>query len=211
MTDRKPPQIDDAPGLVWRPRKNGWVATWQARTDLVKLGYAPQTARLWSGSELSDIDAEHIATNCRRLQSDMRLFGKQGDFADARPTLTVRDLVNKYQTDPDSTYHKKRFAVRKNHDISLRRLVLEHGTVPLGEIKGRLLLAWHKDWSNDGQKIAIAHAFMGHLRTLFGFGATLLEEPECERLCAVMHKMRFEMPKPRSERLTADQVIAVRA
>lgn len=211
MSDRKPPQVDDAPGLVWRPRKNGWVATWQARSDLIKAGYAPQTARLWAGNELSAIEAEHIAMQCRRLQSDMRMFAKEGEYVYDRPTLTLRELVNKYQTDPDSTYHKKRFAVRKNHDITLRRIVLQHGDLSLSEIKGRLLLTLHKEWSNDGQKIAIAHAFIGHLRTLFGFGATLLEDTECERLCAVLHKMRFPMPKPRTERLTADQVIAHRA
>lgn len=209
--ERKPPHIEDAPGLVWRPRKNGWVATWQARSDLIKDGYAPQTARLWAGADLTEIEAEHIATQCRRLQSDMRMFAKEGDFVSNRPTLTLRELINKYQTDADSTYHKKRYAVRKNHDITLKRMVAKHGDVALTDIKARLLLAWHKEWSNDGQKIAIAHAFIGHLRTLFGFGVTLLEDPECERLVGVMHLMRFPMPKARTERLTADQAVAHRA
>ena len=75
-------------------------------------------------------------------------------------------------------------------------MVANHGHEQLADIDARLLIAWHKESSNDGQKIAIAHAFIGHLRTLFGFGATLLEDPECERLCAVLHKMHFDAQAP---------------
>lgn len=211
MTDeRKPPQIDDAPGLVWRSRKAGWVATWQARSDLVKLGYAPQTARLWAGTEPTAREAASIAVQCRRLQADMRMFGKAGDFVADKPALTIRELMNKYQTDPVSTYHAKRFAVRKNHDSTYRRIVDQYGDVALTDIRARLLLEWHQQWSGGGQKIAMAHGFIGHLRTLFGFGATMLEDPECERLSAVLHRMRFPTPKPRTERLTAEQAAAVR-
>ena len=41
------------------------------------------------------------------------------------------------------------------------------------------------------------------LRTLFGFGFTMLEDPECERLCGVMHLMRFPMAKPRTKSVAA--------
>ena len=41
MNERTPPRIEGAPGLVWRERKKMWVAYWQARSDLVKRGYAP--------------------------------------------------------------------------------------------------------------------------------------------------------------------------
>lgn len=211
MSDHKPPKIEDAPGLVWRPRKDGWVAAWQARTDLIKAGYSPQSARLWAGDELTKIEGEHIASQCRRMQSDMLLFAKDKSYVVANnPTLTIRDLVQKYQTDRVSGYHKKRYAVRKNHDIALRRLVLEHGDHAIAEIKHRTLLVWHQDWSDNDRKISIAHSFMGHLRTLFGFGATILEDDQCERLCVVMHKMKFKMAEPRNERLTAQQVIAHR-
>jgi hypothetical protein len=208
--DRKAPQIKDAPGLVWRPRKDGWVCTWQARTDLIKKGYAPQTARLWAGTEPTEIEASHISVQCRRLQSDMLMFAREEGFVSDKPPLTLGELIVKYQTDPDSTYHKKRFAVRKNHNIMLRRISATHGAELLADIKARLLKSWHKEWSGDGVKVAIAHAFVGHLRTIFGFGFTMLEDKECERLCAVMHLMKFPMPKPRTERLTADQAVALR-
>jgi len=211
MSERKPPRIEDAPGLVWRERKNGWVATWQARTDLVKKGYSPQTARLWDGGEPNEIEASHIATQCRRLQADMKVWAKEGEFAyPDMPANTLRDLVNKYQTDEDSNFHKKRFAVRQSQVAMMRRIVARFGDVQLADIKGRMLLAWHREWSGGGQKMAAAHDFISHLRTVLRFGAAILEHPDCIRLRGVLTDMRFEMSKPRTERLTAEQAVAIR-
>lgn len=123
----------------------------------------------------------------------------------------MKKLVKQYQTDRDSGYHKLRYHVRISHDQMLRRIVAKHGRDRLRSVKARTLLSWHKDWSGNGQKLAMGHAFIGQLRTLFAFGATILEDRECERLCAILHKMRFPTPKPRTERLTTEQAIAVRA
>jgi hypothetical protein len=204
------PHVDGAPGLTWRTKGEGWEAIWRARTDLVKRGFRPKNRTVWTGIEPSEIEGKLIADTCRRLQDEMLIFGRGG-----LPSLTVFDgslksLINCYQTDKDSTYHKKRFHVRKDHDHFLKRISNTYGHEYLADIRGRILLAWHKEWGNDGEKVAIAHAFIGHLRTLFGFGATILEDGECERLCAVLHKMRFTMPKPRAERLTASQVTEIR-
>jgi hypothetical protein len=206
-----PPTIDNAPGLVWRESGGQWTATWRARTDLVKRGFSPKNHPIWKGTDLTPLAIAEIQDTCRRLQDEMLIFSRGGLPAIVGFDGSLASLINCYQTDPDSTYHKKRYAVRKNHDITLRRIAATHGAELLADIKGRTLLGWHKQWSNNGQKIAIAHAFIGHLRTLFGFGFTMLEDKECERLCSVMHLMRFPMPKPRTERLTAEQVIAHRA
>lgn len=122
----------------------------------------------------------------------------------------LRSLIASYQTDEASTYHSLRYHVRKSHEGLLRRIADDHGDIALPEIKARLLLVWHKEWSAGGTKVAIGHAFMGQLRTLFSFGMTMLEDSECERLSVVMSKLRFPSPKPRTERLTADQAIAIR-
>jgi hypothetical protein len=70
-------------------------------------------------------------------------------------------------------------------------------------------LRWHEAIAHQG-KITMAHALIGMLRTLAGFGATILEDDECERLSSVLHRMRFPVGKPRTERMTADQAIAIR-
>ena len=206
-----PPTIDGAPGLVWRESGGQWTATWRARTDLVKRGFSPKNQPLWKGTEITNLEIIEIQDTCRRLQDGMLLFSRDGMPEIIGFDGSIASLINCYQTDPDSNYHKKRYAVRKNHDIILRRVAAQHGTEMLADIKGRTLLTLHKQWSNNGEKIAIAHAFIGQLRTLFGFGFTMLEDKECERLCSVMRLMRFPMSKPRTERLTADQVIAHRA
>lgn len=206
-----PPKVADAPGIIWRTNKLGWEARWQARTDMVNKGFLPKSQRLWIGADLSAKDEAYIQDNCRRLQDEMLVFSR-GGLPDVKPfDGTLRALVSCYQTDPDSTYAKKRYAVRKNHDAMLKRMVARHGDEHLSDIKGRLLLAWHKEWSHEGEKLAIGHMFIAQLRTLFGFGATILEDPDCERLCLVLHKMRFQAPKPRTEVLTAEMAEAVRA
>jgi hypothetical protein len=205
------PHVENAPGITWRQKGEGWEAIWRARKDLVKRGFTPKNQSLWEGIQPTQMEADFISDECRRLQDEMLVFSRGGLPSVNQFDGSIRTLVNCYQTDPDSSYHKKRFAVRKNHDITLRRIVARHGDEQISDIKGRLLLAWHKEWSADGKKIAMAHAFIGHLRTMFAFGATLLEDPECERLCGVLHKMRFPAPPARVERLTADQVVAVSA
>lgn len=209
MTER--PRVENAPGINWRRTSEGWEAIWRARTDLVKRGFLPKNHHLWSGTALTEIEAKEISDNCRRLQDEMLVFSRGGlphqiNAFDG----TIRTLVNCYQTDPDSTYHKRRYHVRQATDKMLRRVVDRHGAEDLRDITGRTLLAWHKEWSDGEQKLAMGHAFVGLLRTLFAFGATMLADAECERLSGVLHRMRFKAPKPRDETLTAEQAAAIR-
>lgn len=216
MTDEvKPPQLGlPAPGLVWRKRLDGWVATWQARTDRVNDGYRPKYVPLWSGSELTEAEAVDISTRCQHQQFDMLTWGRE--LPPAPPpepdqfTGALRSLVHCYRTDKDSPYKGNRYHVRQNRDSMLKRIVTKHGDVLLSEIKARVLLGWHKEWSMEGRRLSTGSAFIGQLRALFSFGATLLEDPNCERLCGVMHKMRFQGAKPRSVSVTAGNAIAIR-
>lgn len=211
MTERTPPKMADAPGLVWKARKNGWAATWQARSDIVKRGYLPKTVALWTGLEPDVTDAAQIATRCQHLQSEMLMWARGVERTPLNAfSGSLRSLINCYQTDEDSPYQKNRFHVRQNRDSMLRRINTRHGHEALSDIKARVLLAWHKDWSIGGQRLATGSAFIGQLRALFSFGATLLEDPDCERLCGVMHKMRFPGTKPRGVSLSAENAAAIR-
>lgn len=71
------PHVEDAPGLVWRPRKRRWVAYWQARSDLVKKGYTPGAVRLWEGKDLNEAGARKIASQCRKHQAVMLAWGRK--------------------------------------------------------------------------------------------------------------------------------------
>lgn len=210
MDEHQPPKMaHEAPGLVWRTRKTGWAATWQARSDLVKRGYHPKSVTLWSGAEPTPIDTAHIAMQCQQFQAEMLLWSRGAELPANAFKGSLQSLIRCYRTDDDSPYQKNRYHVRQSRDSMLRRIGLRHGTEQLSDIKARVLMAWHKDWSMDGQRLATGSAFIGQLRALFSFGATLLEDPDCERLCGVMHKMRFQGTKARGVSVTYGHATAI--
>jgi hypothetical protein len=211
MDEKQPPKMaHEAPGLVWRTRAKGWAATWQARTDLVSDGYLPKSVTLWSGTEPTEIEFAHIATQCQQYQAEMLMWGRGVELPTSSFTGSLQSLVQCYRIDADSPYQKNRYHVRVNRDSMLRRISARHGHERLPDIKARILLGWHRDWSMAGTRLATASAFIGQLRALFSYGATLLEDPDCERLCGVMHKMRFQGTKARGVSLTAEQATQVR-
>lgn len=216
MTDEEqPPQLPEhAPGIVWRKRrrKGEWVATWLARTDIIKRGYRPRHIELWSGAELTEVQAIDICQRCQHQQFEMLTFGK--DLPPPEPPLpdhmtgSLKSLIHCYRTDSDSPYKKNRYHVRQGRDSMLRRIGAKYGDEMLSDVKWRTLLGWHRDWSLKGKSSGLA--FVSQLRALFSFGA-LLEDPDCERLVGVMHKMRFEGVQPRRTKVTAEYAEMIRA
>lgn len=217
MTNR--PTIENATGLTWRPCKAGWTARWRPRHDLVVRGYPPTPQRLWVGTEPTDIERKWISDRCNAMQDEMLLWGR-GGLPQVRPfDGTLRSLASCYQTDPDSPYRKLQYRTGIGYDYMIKRIVDQYGEQPLGDgfkdgepidgIKGRTLLRWHEGWTAGG-KVSFGHSMIGMLRTMFGFGATILESKECERLCSVMHKMKFKMGQGRGSVVTAEQATAVR-
>lgn len=206
------PHIENAPGLVLRPRKDGWTAQWQCRTDLAKRGFEPKSWTICQiGPAPTDIERRLISDRCNMLQSEMLVFGKGGLPKVAVYDTTMRGLINCYQVDPDSPFHKLRFGSRKNYVNLLTRLLADIGDEHLMEVKARTVLRWHEMWVGDQNHVAMAHSLVGMLRTIMTFGTTILECPECKRIKDALGDMRFTMPKARTERLTAAHAIAIRA
>jgi integrase len=213
MTERTPPRVENAPGLVWRERTRAkvWVAYWQARSDLVKHGYAPGAKKLWEGVEPDDIDKLEIAAQCNDLQSVMLVWGRERDSGGTLvPLVTIRNLIDKYQNDDDSAFHKKRYEARQGKAALLKRIDKRFGDVMLAEIAGRMILSWYKEWSDNGQKVSAGGAFIATLRTLFRFGAGLLDDRECARLAETLSSQSYKGTRPREVALSADQAIAIR-
>lgn len=127
------------------------------------------------------------------------------------PTLTLAGLIDQYKTDRVSGWAKLRYPTRMNHDSLLRRIVAAHGSRPMASIRRRDLEEWYLDWSADGEKAAMGHAFMSKIRTICGYGASMLEDPECNRICMILNGRKFEMGTPdRSCFMTAAHAVAVR-
>ena len=213
MTDRTPPRVENAPGLVWRERKKTWVAYWQARSDLVKKGYAPGGKKLWEGTEteLDENTKLDISDQCQELQSTMLTWSAERDGGGKLiPLVTMRNLIDKYQNDPDSAFHKKRYESRQGKAALLKRIDKRFGDVMLAEITGRMILSWYKEWSDNGQKVTGGSAFIATLRTLFRFGAGLLDDAECSRLAGTLSSQSYKGTKPREVALSAGQATAIR-
>jgi hypothetical protein len=73
----KPPIVPDAPGLVWKRRKDGWMAIWKPRPEVVKRGYLIKRMRLAlveTGRECSPVQRQWISDRCIHLQHDMLQF-----------------------------------------------------------------------------------------------------------------------------------------
>lgn len=164
-----------------------WAAWFQSVPDLQRQPPANQNAPL----PVSDNDNRPI------------------DYPASAPTIvTLADLIEAYRSDPVSPYHRVRYVSRRQYDNVLRRMVAAHGAVRLADIKARTILAWHSDWNAVGA--ATGHSTVAILRIVIRFGATMYEHPECARLVATL-QMRFKMPKPRTEILTAAQATLIRS
>jgi hypothetical protein len=123
---------------------------------------------------------------------------------------TLDQLIELYRTDPQSSFSKLNYAVRIKHERLLARISREHGNIALRNVRGRNLIAWHNGWLGEN-KIAMAHSLISRLRVVFRFGATVLEDGECERLANLMRDMRFEKRSTRREQaMSSEQAKAIR-
>lgn len=122
---------------------------------------------------------------------------------------TLGWLILSYQNEPVSTYHELRYQVRVRRDYSLRMIVRRCGGTSLANIQAKTILEWYSEVSARKTKIATGHSFVNVLRTLVAFGVLVLENRECERIAGILTLMHFAVGKPRSERLTIEQVEAI--
>lgn len=205
------PKIENAPGLTWRKLKHGQEARWRARPDLVRRGYTPKVIRLWAATEKhpepNEVEIAYIQDRCTSMQSEMLVWGRGGLPIEEVYDGTVAALVKCYQTDPDSPYKKGRYNTRIYYDTLCKMVIRDIGHRRIEEITARDLLRWHEQYAD---RVSMGHSLVGMLRSLSTFGKTLLARRECGDLKSLLHDMRFKMAKPRIERLTAQQVIAIR-
>lgn len=206
----KPPKIDNAPGIVWKPRKNGFVCYWEASSDLPD--FEPRTARLWGGTEaqLTPTMIDYIQSRANAMQDEMRVWALGGVVSVGVFSGTFSSLIECYQTDRDSNFRSLRYCTRKYYGDLMKRIKTDHGDELVADFRARQSRRWHDEWSADG-KVAMAHALIGMLRTLVNFGATMLEDKACLEASGFLHLMKFKVAKPRDQRLTLEMVNLIRA
>lgn len=124
--------------------------------------------------------------------------------------LTLAELVERYKTDRVSGWRKLRYPTRRNQETVLRRMVEAHGHKTMASIRGRDIEEMYLDWSGDGEKVSMGHAFVSKLRTICGFGAGMLEDMECNRIALYLKQRKFPMGEPRKQFMTAAQCTDIR-
>lgn len=205
------PSIDKAPGLAWRKRADGWVATWVARQDIVKKGYSPSTQRLKLFTATpTDDEARYIQSECLRLQDEMLAFGSGGTKPSFAFDGTIKGLVDAYQRDPDSPFHKLRHSSKKHYLFCLRKIETMAGARALHAIGARDFKRWYEFWrgGKDGSKVSTAHDCITMLRTMLKYGIAFEVEQtagfntaHCARLKGILSEMQFENSPARTATL----------
>ena len=123
--------------------------------------------------------------------------------------VTMRDLIVRYRTSPASPVHNLKHATRSHYDTLMDLISADYAGQILSEANAETLDQMYAKW-REGGKIASAQSKMVMLRNLFGFGTTLVRDEDCARLYGLVGKMQIELPKPRTERMTADQAKLIR-
>lgn len=206
-----PPKFENAPGLTLKPRRDGYEARWQARTDLVQRGYPKKSVSICLVTDNpTDEDRAFVSQRCRILQDEMLIWGRGGGTRVSIYDGTIKSLAGCYQTDPDSSFHQLRYKSRQHYAQLLTGIIRSCGEDRISDFNARRTLRLYESWLGADKHVAMAHALIGMLRTITTFGATILECQDCRLLKVTLHDMRFKMPKPRNERLTADQADAIR-
>jgi len=123
--------------------------------------------------------------------------------------MTLEDLIAMYLTDVDSPFHGNRHVTKLGYCRLCNRLKADMGDRDLGTLKAREIKQQYAVWSAD-DKVSMAHALATMLRIVVGFGATILEDPDCQRLRGLLAGLRFKNARRRAVHLTSDQADDVR-
>lgn len=207
-------------GLAWRYRRrtDRWTAYWVAKPELAKRGFSPKTVTLCTfPGDLTPDDWSRLEAQCETWEAKQTKWASLNPDA---PTIfdgTFRGLIQIYRTDPDSPMNAAdglRWTSKGIYQSRLRTIEAAIGDVRLSDTNFRDFKRWYQAWGvkvgDDAQHLDRAASLINMLRTVIRFGI-VTEITECERLATVLAAMNFPAGQPRTEYLTAEQVIAIRA
>jgi hypothetical protein len=166
-------------------------------------------------SELTEANLVLIRQECARLQGEM--YGSI-EAAPKKFGGRFRDLINAYQTDPDSDYHGMRPKTRGDVDNWLKRIAankfsdLQLRDISLREIKHLYNDFRWPDGKEGRELISTAHSVVAMIRMVFSYGTKFEVEKvardrmsECARIRAILREQKFENSKPNEESMTFRQ------
>lgn len=193
-----------APGLKWIQRRASRTPVWVSGAK----GYKPKTVNL---SHLRD-EPEQLIAKCTLLQAEMNAWKAGLRDRDRDFDGTLKSILEKYQTEPDSPYFALRPRSRKPYDFYLSRLMHEVGDRRIDLITGVDMKRWHDSWSEGGQRLAASKMMRAVIDAAVTYGIMCRITP-CIELRAVLKAASRKLPQPRRREVVilADEVVALRA
>lgn len=193
-----------APGLKWIKRRASRTPIWVASAK----DYEPKTVNL---AHLRD-EPEQLVAKCALLQAEMNAWKAGLRDRDVSFDGTLKSILEKYQTEPDSPYFMLRPKSRKPYDFYLSRLMHEVGDRRIDKVTGVDLKRWHESWSEGGKHLAASKMMRAVIDAAVTYGVMCRITP-CIELKEVLKAASRKLPNPKRREvvITADQVIALRA
>jgi hypothetical protein len=148
----------------------------------------------------------------RELDIPLSAIGVGGEPSPPPPAPfdgTIAGLIRSYRAHEKSPYRDLKQKVRSNYDGMLNRIVADMGAARIADLSADKIDYMHRRWA-EGGKISQAHSFVGKLRLVSGFGATVLDDPDCIRFASIMRTMRFKTPEARVEQMTVAHATVIR-
>jgi hypothetical protein len=206
MARNKDPQ---SPGLKSRKRANGMKAwVWVASDAAVKAGYPVKSQNLTMYSDRPEM----LVARAERLQAEMKLWMREGKMPEKQFNGTFRDLLDRYQSQPKSTFHELKPHVQRSYLVYLRKMIRNIGPLRLNACNGLDVRDWFAEWrvGVDGRdQLAAANMALSVLKAAVSFGV-ICRLDGVKEFQDVLAEMEFPKPKPRKHAPTAQQIIAAR-
>lgn len=190
-----------APGLRFTKGHAYWVAP----RKYVEFGYALKRYRLPPGTK-DDEHALERARKCRELTQEM-LRWYEGE-TQRIPHGTWRWLIGRYRSDEFSPIKGVKANTRKVYLQVLGWIEPAIGDVEISETTYTELMRWKAVMEQKGRSPSYIKRWFTMLRMLTSYGV-VLEEPDCQRLKAILSEVRIKNPAPRKTAPTREQIAAI--
>jgi hypothetical protein len=197
-----------SPGLKIRQRGNGTpVYYWVAAQCSRKVATYPIKTVLLDDQTTDGGLAR--AEQCRLHHGELLQWLAEGDFRPLRFTGTVSSLFDHYELHPESPFHQVKYNSQRTYLQSITTLRRAVGSRILAKLTGLDFKRWYDELAKPAKAdqrpmTNRAHKAMTMLRLALDWGI-VLELPQCQRLDAIISKMRFRSPSPRTSFLTYAQ------
>ena len=205
----------DAPGLKRKRNDDGTFRYyWQARTDLVRKGYRPSSVRLHFAETSEGLGQR--AARCRILWAEMLAWAANDGVLAARGyDGNIGSLCNQFQIHDASPYKlRAKWNTQRLYDQCIKIICNTVGARAVRDLIGPDFTRWHTKWGDPSaegkpRRLTRAKHCMDTVRRVVAFGVTL-GYADCARADVILGKMRFQMPKNRTAKLTLEHVRKIR-